>query len=57
MIETIFNLCAIFVVFWACVVFVVFLALALFILFASVYIGWKEIRGMGLCDIWDRVTK
>lgn len=57
MIETIFNLCAIFVVFWVVVVFIVFLALALFILFASVYIGWKEIRGMGLIDIWDRVTK
>lgn len=57
MIETIFNLCAIFVVFWVVVVFVVFLALSLFILFASVYIGWKEIRGMCLCDIWDRVTK
>lgn len=57
MIETIFNFCAIFVVFWVVVVFVVFLALSLFILFASVYIGWKEIRGMCLCDIWERVTK
>ena len=57
MIETIFNLCAIFVVLWACVIFIVFLALALFILFASVYIGWKEIRGMGLCDIWEKVIK
>ena len=57
MIETIFNLCAIFVVLWVVVVFIVFLALALFILFASVYLGWKEIRGMGLCDIWNRVTK
>lgn len=57
MIETIFNLCAIFLVLWAVVIFIVFLVLALFILFASVYLGWKEIRGMGLLDIWDRVIK
>jgi hypothetical protein len=57
MIETIVNLCAIFVVFWVVVVSIVFLVLSFFILFASVYIGWKEIRGMALCDIWDRVTK
>ena len=29
----------------------------LFFLFACFYIGWKEIQGNGLIEIWEKITK
>ena len=57
MIETLFNICAIFVVLCSSVLFVVALCFFLFVLFACFYIGWKEIQGNGLIEIWEKITK
>ena len=57
MIVTILNMFALFLATFAVLIFAVVFSFFLFIMYACVYIGWKEIRGMGLGDIWNKVTK
>lgn len=57
MIVTILNMFALFLATFAVLIFAVVFSFFLFIMYACVYVGWKEIRGMGLGDIWNKVTK
>ena len=57
MIVTILNLFALFVAVFAVLIFVVIFSFFLFIMFACVYIGWREIKGMPLSELWERIQK
>lgn len=57
MIETLFNLFALFVATFAILIFMVLFGFFLFIMFACTYIGWQEIKSMPLSAIWKRITK
>jgi hypothetical protein len=57
MIVTILNLFALFVATFAVLIFAVVFSFFLFIMFACVYIGWREIKGMPLSELWERIQK
>jgi hypothetical protein len=57
MIVTILNMFALFVATCAVLIFAVVFAFFLFIMFACVYIGWREIKGMPLSELWERIQK
>ena len=57
MIVTILNLFALFVATFAVLIFAVVFIFFLFIMYACVYIGWKEIKGMPLSELWERIQK
>jgi hypothetical protein len=57
MILTILNLFALFVAVFAVLIFVVVFSFFLFIMFACVYIGWKEVKGISLSELWNRIQK
>jgi hypothetical protein len=57
MILTILNLFALFVATFAVLIFAVVFAFFLFIMFACVHIGWREVKGMSLSDLWNRIQK
>lgn len=57
MIETLFNLFALFVATFAILIFMILFGFFLFIMFACTYIGWQEIKSMPLPAIWKRITK
>jgi hypothetical protein len=57
MIVTILNLFALFVAVFAVLIFVIVFTFFLFIMFACVYIGWREIKGMSLSELWERIQK
>ena len=57
MIVTILNMFALFVATFAVLIFAVVFSFFLFIMYACVHIGWKEIKGIPLAEIWERVQK
>jgi hypothetical protein len=57
MIVTILNLFALFLATFAVLIFVVVFSFFLFIMYACAHIGWKEIKGMSLSDLWNRIQK
>jgi hypothetical protein len=57
LILTILNMFALFVAVFAVLIFVVVFTFFLFIMFACVYIGWREIKGMPLSELWERIQK
>ena len=57
MIVTILNMFALFVATFAVLIFVVVFSFFLFIMFACVYIGWMEIKGMPMSELWERIKK
>ena len=57
MIETIINLLILFVATFAMIIFIAVFGFFLFIMFACVYIGWEQIKGMSISDIWNKIKK
>ena len=57
MIVTILNMFALFVATFAVLIFAVVFSFFLFIMYACVHIGWKEIKGISLAEIWERIQK
>ena len=57
MIVTILNMFALLLATFAVLIFAVVFAFFLFIMYACVYIGWKEIKGMPLSELWNRIQK
>jgi len=57
MIVTILNLFALFVATCAVMVFIVVFSFFLFIMYACVHIGWAEIKGMPLSELWEKIKK
>jgi len=57
MIVTILNMFALLLATFAVLIFAVVFAFFLFIMYACVYIGWREIKGMPLSELWNRIQK
>ena len=57
MLMTILNLFALFVAVFAVLIFVVVFAFFLFIMYACIHIGWREIKGMPMSELWERIQK
>ena len=57
MLGTIINLLILFVATFAMIIFMVVFGFFLFIMFACVYIGWEQIKGMSISDIWNKIKK
>ncbi len=57
MIVTILNMFALFLATFAVLIFAVVFSFFLFIMYACVYVGWKEIKGMPLSELWERIKK
>lgn len=57
MIVTILNMFALFVATCAVLIFAVVFIFFLFIMYACVHIGWREIKGMPLSELWNRIQK
>lgn len=57
MVVTILNMFALFVATCAVLIFAVVFSFFLFIMYACIHIGWKEIKGMSLSDLWERIQK
>jgi hypothetical protein len=57
MIVTILNMFALFLATFAVLIFAVVFSFFLFIMYACVYVGWKEIKGIPLSELWERIQK
>jgi len=57
MIVTILNLFALFLATFAVLIFVVVFSFFLFIMYACAHIGWKEIKGISLSELWEKIKK
>lgn len=57
MLMTIVNLLILFVATFAMVIFLVMFGFFLFIMFACVYIGWEQIKGMSIPELWNKIKK
>jgi len=57
MIVTILNMFALFLATFAVLIFAGVFSFFLFIMYACVYVGWKEIKGMPLSELWERIKK
>jgi len=57
MIVTILNMFALFLATFAVLIFVVVFSFFLFIMYACAHIGWKEIKGISLSELWERIQK
>jgi hypothetical protein len=57
MLMTILNLFALFVSVFAVLIFAVVFAFFLFIMYACIHIGWREIKGMPLSELWEKIQK
>jgi hypothetical protein len=57
MIVTILNIFALFVATCAVMIFAVIFAFFLFIMYACIYIGWREIKGISMSELWERIQK
>jgi hypothetical protein len=57
MIVTILNMFALFVATCAVLIFMLVFSFFLFIMYACVHIGWREIKGMQLSELWERIQK
>jgi hypothetical protein len=54
---TILNLFALFVSVFAVLIFAVIFAFFLFIMYACIHIGWREIKGISMSELWERIQK
>jgi len=57
MIVTILNIFALFVATCAVMIFAVIFAFFLFIMYACIHIGWREIKGISMSELWERIQK
>lgn len=57
MIVTILNMFALFLATFAVLIFVVVFSFFLFIMYACIHIGWAEIKGMPLSELWEKIKK
>jgi len=57
MIVTILNMFALFLATFAVLIFAVVFSFFLFIMYACVYVGWREIKGMPLSELWEKIKK
>jgi len=57
MIVTILNLFALLLATFAVLIFAVVFAFFLFIMYACIHIGWREVKGMSLSELWNRIQK
>ena len=57
MIVTILNMFALFVATCAVMIFAVVFIFFLFIMYACIYVGWKEVKGISLSELWNRIQK
>jgi hypothetical protein len=57
MLMTILNMFALLLATFAVLIFAVMFSFFLFIMYACVHIGWKEIKGMPLFELWNRIHK
>jgi hypothetical protein len=57
MIVTMLNLFVLFLATFAVLIFAAVFSFFLFIMYACVHIGWKEIKGMPLSELWERIQK
>jgi hypothetical protein len=48
---------ALFLATFAVLIFVVVFSFFLFIMYACVHIGWGEIKGMPLSELWEKIKK
>jgi hypothetical protein len=57
MIVTILNLFVLITATFAVIIFTAVFSFFLFIMYACVHVGWREIKGMPLSDLWERIKK
>jgi hypothetical protein len=57
LIATIANLLILLVATFAILIFALVFGFFVFIMFACVYIGWQEIKGMPVSEIWEKFNK
>jgi hypothetical protein len=57
MIVTVLNMFALFVATCAVLIFMVVFIFFLFIMYACVHIGWREVKGMSLSELWEKIQK
>jgi hypothetical protein len=57
LIVTILNMFALFVATCAVMIFIVVFSFFMFIMYACIYVGWREIKGMPLSELWNRIQK
>jgi len=57
MIITMLNMFALFVATCAVLIFAAVFSFFLFIMYACIHIGWKEIKGTPLPELWNRIQK
>jgi hypothetical protein len=57
MMLTILNMFALFVATCAVLIFAVMFIFFLFIMYACIYVGWREIKGMPLPELWNKIQK
>jgi hypothetical protein len=48
---------ALFLATFAVLIFAAVFSFFLFIMYACVHVGWREIKGMPLSDLWERINK
>jgi hypothetical protein len=42
---------------FAVLIFIAVFSFFLFIMYACIHIGWKEIKGVPLSELWERIKK
>lgn len=57
MLLTILDLLALFIAIFSVVLFAVLFAFFIFIMFACVYLGWAELKGTSLTNLWQKLKK
>jgi len=57
MIVTILNIIALFLATFAVLIFVAVFSFFLFIMYACIHIGWREIKGISMSELWERIQK
>jgi hypothetical protein len=57
MMMAILNMFALFVATFAVLIFAAVFGFFLFIMYACVYVGWREIKGIPISEIWERTQK
>ena len=57
MMLTILNMFALFVATCAVLIFAAVFSFFLFIMYACIHIGWREIKGISMSELWERIQK
>jgi hypothetical protein len=57
MIFSILNMFALLLATFAVLMFIAVFSFFLFIMYACIHIGWKEIKGVPLSELWERIKK